>query len=161
MKKLASFALSFALCAACAVSAFAADTTSGTANATSGTTTITTNIQPSYLVVIPADTAIAFNATSTTLTPELGLSKAQLHPGYKVKVTATVNPLENKKDPSKTIPFTLHKADDTAFESAAFTNTTDKVQLSVHISETSWNTAPAGSYTGSITFTITYTNEAG
>lgn len=46
MKKLTSFALAFALCTACAVSALAADATSGTTNPTSGATEITTSIKP-------------------------------------------------------------------------------------------------------------------
>ena len=46
MKKLTSFALAFALCTACAVSALAADATSGTTNRTSGATEITTSIKP-------------------------------------------------------------------------------------------------------------------
>ena len=46
MKKLTSFALAFALCTACAVSALAADATSGTMNPISGATEITTSIKP-------------------------------------------------------------------------------------------------------------------
>ena len=46
MNKLTSFALAFALCTACAVSALAADATSGTTNPTSGATEITTSIKP-------------------------------------------------------------------------------------------------------------------
>lgn len=46
MKKLTFFALAFALCTACAVSALAADATSGTMNPTSGATEITTSIKP-------------------------------------------------------------------------------------------------------------------
>ena len=153
MKKLASFALAFALCAVCAVSAFAADTTSGTANATSGETEITTTIYPSYTVDIPAKASIPFNATSTTLTTNLGLSKAQLHPGSKVTVTATVNPLKNTK--GNEIPFALYEGSKT-FSSADFFDTTQKVELSVHIAQSAWDAAPAGVYTGSVTFTIDY-----
>lgn len=149
MKKLTSFALAFALCAASAVSAFAA-------NPTSGATTIKTNIQPTYTVEIPAQTSIPFNATSTPLATKLGLSKAQLNPGSKVTVTATVNALKNDKDSSKTIPFTLHNQDGSAFTSAEFTDTIKKVQLSVHIAQTAWDAAPAGNYTGSVTFHIAY-----
>lgn len=148
MKKLTSFALAFALCAASAVSAFAA-------NPTSGATTIKTSIQPTYTVEIPAQTSIPFNATSTPLASPLGLSKAQLDPNHKVTVTATVNALKNDKDSSKTIPFTLYEGN-TVFTSADFTNTTDKVQLSVHIAQTAWDAAPAGNYTGSVTFNIVY-----
>ena len=149
MKKLTSFALAFALCAASAVSAFAA-------NPTSGVTTIKTNIQPTYTVEIPAQTSIPFNATSTPLATKLGLSKAQLDPNHKVTVTATVNALKNDKDSSKTIPFTLHNENGTAFTSAEFTDTNKKVQLSVHIAQTAWDAAPAGNYTGSVTFNIAY-----
>ena len=148
MKKLTSFALAFALCAASAVSAFAA-------NPTSGTTTIKTNIQPTYTVEIPAETSIPFNATSTPLATKLGLSKAQLDPNHKVTVTATVNALKNDADNTKTIPFTLYEGN-TVFTSAEFTNTTQKVQLSVHIAQTAWDAAPAGNYTGSVTFNIAY-----
>lgn len=148
MKKLTSFALAFALCAASAVSAFAA-------NPTSGATTIKTNIQPTYTVEIPAQTSIPFNATSTPLATKLGLSKAQLDPNAKVTVTATVNALKNDADAGKTIPFTLYEGN-TVFTSADFTNTTDKVQLSVHIAQSAWDAAPAGNYTGSVTFNIAY-----
>ena len=149
MKKLTSFALAFALCAASAVSAFAA-------NPTSGVTTIKTNIQPTYTVEIPAQTSIPFNATSTPLATKLGLSKAQLDPNHKVTVTATANALKNDKDSSKTIPFTLHNENGSAFTSAEFTDTNKKVQLSVHIAQTAWDAAPAGNYTGSVTFNIAY-----
>lgn len=149
MKKLTSFALAFALCAASAVSALAA-------NPTSGATTIKTNIQPTYTVEIPAQTSIPFNATSTPLATKLGLSKAQLDPNHKVTVTATVNALKNDKDSSKTIPFTLHNENGSAFTSAEFTDTNKKVQLSVHIAQTAWDAAPAGNYTGSVTFNIAY-----
>lgn len=148
MKKLTSFALAFALCAASAVSAFAA-------NPTSGATQITTSIQPTYTVEIPAQTSIPFNATSTPLATKLGLSKAQLDPNHKVTVTATVNALKNDKDSSKTIPFTLYEGN-TVFTSADFTDTNKKVQLSVHIAQTAWDAAPAGNYTGSVTFNIAY-----
>ena len=50
MKKLASFALAFALCAACAAPVLADETK---------TTIITTTIASTYTVDIPANTAIA------------------------------------------------------------------------------------------------------
>ena len=148
MKKLTSFALAFALCAASAVSALAA-------NPTSGATTIKTNIQPTYTVEIPAQTSIAFNKLDTPLATKLGLSKAQLDPNHKVTVTATVNALKNDADNTKTIPFTLYEGN-TVFTSADFTDTTKKVQLSVHIAQSAWDAAPAGNYTGSVTFNIAY-----
>lgn len=148
MKKLASFALAFALCAASAVSAFAA-------NPTSGTTNITTSIDPSYTVVIPSTTNITFNHADTDLEGTLHLSAAQLDPGHSVKISATPNALKNDADNKQTIPFTLY-ANNSPFDSATFTDTKKQVQLSVHITEDAWHAAPAGNYTGSVTFTITY-----
>ena len=162
MKKLAAFVLALAMAAVCAASALAADDTQIKQDTTSksGSTTVTFNIAPTYTVEIPADTAIDFNTTSKTLTPNLGLSTAQLNRGFKVTVTAAVNPLQNDTDSSKTIPFALY-ADNSPFSKAEFTDTTKKVQLSVHIDQSDWNKAPAGNYTGSVTFTIAYGKEEG
>ena len=178
MKKLASFVLALAMAAVCAVPALAEYPDSSATSASSDTTATTSteitqssdpksvrtevkfNIDPTYTVEIPADTAIDFNTTSETLTTNLGLSTARLDRGFKVTVTAKVNPLQNDKDSSQTIPFTLY-ADNSPFSKAEFTNTNDKVQLSVHIDQSDWNKAPAGSYTGSVTFTIAYGKEEG
>lgn len=178
MKKLATFVLALAMAAVCAAPALAenpdssatstSSSTTTTSDATitqsstskSGSTTVKFNIAPAYTVEIPADTAIDFNTTSKTLTPNLGLSTARLNRGFKVTVTATVNPLQNDTDSSKTIPFALY-ADNSPFSKAEFTNTNEKVQLSVHIDQSDWNKAPAGSYTGSVTFTIAYGKEEG
>ena len=175
MKKLAAFILAVAMAAVCAVPALAEYPNSSTSSDTTATTSteitqssnpksvrteVKFNIDPTYTVEIPADTAIDFNTTSETLTPNLGLSTARLDRGFKVTVTAKVNPLQNDKDSSQTIPFTLY-ADNSPFSKAEFTNTNDKVQLSVHIDQSDWNKAPAGSYTGSVTFTIAYGKEEG
>lgn len=148
MKKLASFALAFALCTASAVSAFAA-------NPTSGATTIKTSIKPTYTVVIPSETTIQFNEPETKLEGPLYLSAAQLDPDHKVTISATANALKNDADKSKTIPFTLYEGND-PFTSADFVDKYKNVQLSVHIKQSDWNAAPAGNYKGSVTFTIDY-----
>lgn len=146
MKKLASLAFAFALCAACAAPVLADETK---------TTTITTTINPTYTVVIPSTTNITFNHVDTDLNGTLYLSAAQLDPNYKVTVSATANELVNQADKTKTIQFTLHEGGN-SFTSTAFTDTTKKVQLSAHIDQKAWNAAPAGKYEGSVTFTITY-----
>ena len=175
MKKLAAFVLAVAMAAVCAVPALAEYPNSSASSDTTATTSteitqssdpksvrteVNCKIDPTYTVEIPADTAIAFNTTSTTLATNLGLSTARLDRGFKVTVTAKVNPLQNDKDSSQTIPFTLY-ADNSPFSKAEFTNTNDKVQLRVHIDQSDWNKAPAGSYTGSVTFTIAYGKEEG
>lgn len=175
MKKLAAFILAVAMAAVCAVPALAEYPNSSASSDTTATTSteitqssdpksvrteVNCKIDPTYTVEIPADTKIGFNTTSTTLTTNLGLSTARLDRGFKVTVTAKVNPLQNDKDSSQTIPFALY-ADNSPFSKAEFTNTNDKVQLSVHIDQSDWNKAPAGNYTGSVTFTIAYGKEEG
>lgn len=175
MKKLAAFVLAVAMAAVCAVPALAEYPNSSASSDTTATTSteitqssdpksvrteVNFKIDPTYTVEIPANTAIDFNTTSKTLTTNLGLSTARLDRGFKVTVTAKVNPLQNDKDSSQTIPFTLY-ADNSPFSKAEFTNTNDKVQLSVHIDQSDWNKAPAGNYTGSVTFTIAYGKEEG
>lgn len=146
MKKLASFAIAFALCAACAVPVLADETKA---------TTIKASIPSSYTVVIPAETTIKFNEPETKLEGPLYLSAAQLEPNHYVRISATANELVNQADSNKTIPFTLYEGND-PFTSADFVDKYKNVQLSVHIKQSDWNKAPAGNYKGSVTFTIDY-----
>lgn len=157
MKKLASFVLALAMAAVCAAPAMA-DNQITQSTSQSSDITVRFNIAPTYTVVIPGETSIPFNRadTNTNLNGTLHLSAAQLELNHKVTVTATANALKNDKDSSKTIPFTLHNQDGTDFTSAEFTDTTKKVQLSVHIEKAAWDAAPAGNYTGSVTFNIAY-----
>lgn len=146
MKKLASLALAFALYAACAAPVLADETK---------TTTITTTINPTYTVVIPAATNITFNHTDTNLNGTLHLSAAQLDPDHEVTISATEYELENQADNTKTIQFALYEGSN-SFTSTSFTDTKKEVQLSAHIDQKAWNTAPAGKYEGSVTFEISY-----
>ena len=149
MKKLASLAFAFALCAACAAPVLADETK---------TTTITTTINPTYTVVIPAATNITFNHTDTNLNGPLHLSAAQLDPDHEVTISATEHELENQADNTKTIQFTLYEGSN-SFLSTSFTDTKKEVQLSAHIDQKAWNTAPAGKYEGSVTFEISYSKK--
>ena len=128
MKKLASLALAFAPCAACAAPVLADETK---------TTTIT------------------FNHTDTNLNGTLHLSAAQLDPDHEVTISATEYELENQADNTKTIQFTLYEGSN-SFTSTSFTDTKKEVQLSAHIDQKAWNAAPAGKYEGSVTFEISY-----
>ena len=161
MKKFASFVLALAMAAVCAAPAMA-DNQITQSTSQRCDTTVSFTIAPSYTVTIPAATVIPFNSTDvdTNLNGTLRLDAAQLELNHKITVSATVNPLQNDTDSSKTIPFALY-ADNSPFSKAEFTNTNEKVQLSVHIDQSDWNKAPAGSYTGSVTFTIAYGKEEG
>ena len=127
MKKLASFALAFALCAACAVPVLADETKA---------TTIKANIPSSYTVVIPAETTIQFDHTETKLEGTLHLSAAQLDPGHSVKISATPNALQNSAATSETIPFTLY-ANNSPFDSATL-NSDGKLNAGASANFTPW-----------------------
>ncbi|MCD8398460.1 MAG: hypothetical protein LUD12_15010 [Lachnospiraceae bacterium] len=151
-KTMLSIMLSLALTLSLSATAFA-DVTQDSDPKT-GTTTISTSISPTYTVTIPADTTITFNTTSTSI-GNIELSSAQLDPGYAVKVSASAGALENEADASKTIPYTL-KSDGSAFTSAQYTVKGEYTALAVDITEDDWNSAYAGSYSGTITFTVEY-----
>lgn len=156
MKKLASFVLALAMAAVCAAPAMA-DNPITQSTSQSCDTTVTFTIAPSYTVTIPAATVIPFNSTDvdTELNGTLRLDAAQLELNHKITVSATVTPLHDTATPTHTIPFTLRK-DGAEFRSVDFTQAGEAVQLSVHIDKNAWKTVPAGDYTGSVTFTISY-----
>lgn len=151
-KKMLSLVLSLALTLSMSTIAFA-DVDQDSDPAT-GTTKISTSITPTYTVIIPADTTIAFNATSTSI-GEITLSSAQLDPGYAVKVSASAGALQNEADISKTIPYTLNSGS-SAFTSAQYMVEGEYTALTVNITEDDWDSAYAGSYSGTITFTVEY-----
>ena len=105
--------------------------------------------------MIPAATNITFNHTDTNLNGTLHLSAAQLDPDHEVTISATEHELVNQADNTKTIQFTLYEGSN-SFTSTSFTDTKKEVQLSAHIDQKAWNTAPAGKYEGSVTFEISY-----
>lgn len=121
----------------------------------SASTNITTTVPGTYIMTIPNDTAVTYNATSTTLGGKL---KVTSDIAESVTVTATPQALQNEATNAK-IPYIL-KEGDKAFASATWgtadlTGGTKEVTLSVEIEKSSWNAARAGEYKGSIIFTGT------
>lgn len=124
------------------------------ANSTGGTTTITTSVGAAYTVTIPESTRITFNVLSNSI-GNIAVTQARLEPGEKITVSAvTDGKLKNNEDDTATIAYTL-KSDDTAFTSADFTSIATKA-LTIDITQAEWDSAKAGSYTGTITFTVHY-----
>ncbi|MCC8168203.1 MAG: hypothetical protein LIO37_02535 [Clostridiales bacterium] len=123
-------------------------------NSNSADTKITTSIDPTYVVTIPADTTIRFEATSTSI-GSVELTEAQLEPGYEVTVTASAGTLANDADATKSIAYTLEDASG-VFTSASYTTEGESTALTVNITADEWDAAYAGSYEGTITFTVSY-----
>ena len=114
------------------------------------TTTLTTTIAgpdtPTYTVVIPSTLAITPNTTSTPLTVRLVEAKN----AKSVTVTAEANGSMTNGS-GGTINFTV---DSTTLTFSNFNSLPSEKWMSIHITEAEWQQAPAGNYTGALTFTI-------
>ena len=114
------------------------------------TTTLTTTIAgpdaPTYTVVIPSTLAITPNTTSTPLTVRLVEAKN----AKSVTVTAEANGSMTNGS-GETINFTV---DSTTLTFSNFNSLPSEKWRSIHITEAEWQQAPAGNYTGALTFTI-------
>ena len=114
------------------------------------TTTLTTTIKgpdaPTYTVVIPSTLAITPNTTSTPLTVRLVEAKN----AKSVTVTAEANGSMTNGS-GGTINFTV---DSTTLTFSNFNSLPSEKWMSIHITEAEWQQAPAGNYTGALTFTI-------
>ena len=129
---------------------------------------ITTTIEPTYIVTIPADTTVAFNALSTDF-GSVELTQARLNPGKQVVVTVdTDGELNNAADDKKVIPYTVTAQYATGAEGEVYVpfktaeqplemdTEGQKFALSIEIGEEDWNKAYAGSYSDTVTFNVSY-----
>lgn len=173
MRKLFKTITAIAIAGTMATTAFAVnidqDSDPQSANAV-----ITTEIAPAYIVTIPADTQVSFNATETDF-GKVELTKAQLDPGKVVSVTVESDEeLNNFKDETKVIPYKLNAqyvpAEGTTGLSApfnakeqalSFSEAGQSFAMTIVIGEDDWNKAYAGSYSDTVTFTIDYVDEVG
>lgn len=110
------------------------------------TTTIAGPDAPTYTVVIPSTLAITPNTTSTPLTVRLVVAKN----AKSVTVTAEANGSMTNGS-GGTINFTV---DSTTLTFSNFNSLPSEKWMSIHITEAEWQQAPAGNYTGMLTFTI-------
>ena len=137
-----------------------------------GEAVITTEIAPSYIVTIPADTTVKFHDLTTDF-GSVELTKAQLDPGKVVKVTVDSDgELNNAADEKKVIPYTVMAQYASGAEGEVFVpfKTSEqslemdtegqKFALSIEIGEEDWNKAYAGEYSDTVTFNVEYTDAA-
>lgn len=133
-----------------------------------GQVVITTEIAPTYIVTIPADTTVAFNATATDF-GEVELTQARLDPGKQVVVSVdTDGELNNEADDSKIIPYLVtaqyatgavdeeYMPFDVCDSELTFDTAGQAFAMTIEISEDDWNQAYAGSYSDTVTFNVSY-----
>lgn len=136
----------------------------------SATAEITTKIEPTYIVTIPADTTVAFNALSTDF-GSVELTQARLNPGKQIKVTVdTDGELNNAADTSKVIPYMVtaqyatgepggvYMPFNVKGSDLTFDTTGQAFAMEIQITEDNWNKAYAGSYSDTVTFNVSYEN---
>ena len=156
MKKIITLALAATMALSASATAFAAEITQDSDPKTTNAT-ITTSIAPTYTVTIPADVDVAFNSTATDF-GSIEVTAAQLDPDKCIKVElASDGKLENSVDNTKVIPYTVTSGE-TAFTSATYLATGEKTDLTINITADDWNKAYAGSYSDTVTFTVSYEN---
>lgn len=133
-----------------------------------GEAVITTEIAPSYIVTIPADTTVKFHDLTTDF-GKVELTKAQLDPGKVVKVTVNSDgELNNAADDKKVIPYTVMAQYASGAEGEVyvpfnvkgndltFDTTGQAFAMEIQITEDDWNKAYAGSYSDTVTFNVSY-----
>ena len=172
MKKLISGLTALAIMAV-PITVFAEEATARTITESSdpqkADAVITTEIDPTFVVTIPADTKVPFNSTATEF-GNITLTKARLDPGKVVRVELETRfTLKNKADNKKKIPYDITYLDDftdpenpkdLSFKewSVILEEQGESVPLTIRIEEAEWNKAYAGVYSDTVTFNVEYTD---
>lgn len=124
------------------------------ANQQSGTTNINATVDSEYMLTIPAETTIAFEAELTKLGGPLKVTGNVL-PDQTVTVTATANPLANAAQ-GTALAYTLMNGTgeftSDSWNEDELRSASKEIQLSVAIDKADWDNAEAGKYEGSIVF---------
>lgn len=121
----------------------------------SGTTVIRTSCEPSYVVEIPADVQIPFGSVDT----QIGVVRAKtmkIEANKAVYVTvesANNSVLADEQGDQPAIPYALSGAEEIVFDEV---NDPTEFALNVHVDQSEWDAAYAGSYADTLTFTVSY-----
>ena len=126
-----------------------------------GTTTVTYHVDPSYMVLVPANTTIPFNEESVNY-GKIRIEEAQIEEGKCIQVELISDKkLKNQSGKEGEIPYEI-LADTTAFTKARYTTALqtafagEETVLGITIDRESWKKAPSGSYADTVTFQISY-----
>lgn len=120
-----------------------------------GTTTVTYHVDPSYMVLVPANTTIPFNEESVNY-GKIRVEEAQIEEGKCIQVELISDKkLKNQSGKEGEIPYEI-LADTTAFTKARYATAGEETVLGITIDRESWKKAPSGSYADTVTFQISY-----
>lgn len=117
-------------------------------------TELQVTVNSGYTIVIPATLDIPFGAESTDLSVEVtALHLPSNFNALKVEV-GQMNPLKNAAE--KLIWYTI---DGVSFGATRYFQTTETQNFVVGITAADWNKAPAGNYTGTVSFNVSFDNK--
>ena len=119
-----------------------------------GSMTVSIALPATYTVTIPADVAIPLNGLTTGI-GSISVSNVRIHSGKQIIVTADASgALVSRESAEAIIPYAL-RCNGRNFSAASFTANGSQA-LTVDITQSAWDAAAAGSYSDTITFTVTY-----
>ena len=102
-----------------------------------GTTTVTYHVDPSYMVLVPANTTIPFNEESVNY-GKICVEEAQIEEGKCIQVELISDKkLKNQSGKEGEIPYEI-LADTTAFTKARYTTAGEETVLGITIDRESW-----------------------
>lgn len=133
-----------------------------TTEQTEGNTQLLARKDASYIVVIPKQTEIPFDSTSSAI-GSIVYKEGNLEPDsyVTVKLKAKTN-LTHTVNASYTIPYLICSEDKTVnFDIVNYnenTSTGTETPLTAEITKEAWEAAKAGSYKATLTFAISYNN---
>lgn len=141
----------------CAVTLLSALAVPFSASAVNKSAVITTEIQPTYLITIPADLNVVQNQEQTKF-GAVELEQAQIEPNKCIRVSLVSDGLlKHEQDATKTLAYTVNQSDDgTVFTSATYQTSGEKTDLTIGIKKDDWKSAFAGVYHNTVTFRIEY-----
>lgn len=118
-------------------------------------TTVTTTVAARYTVEIPQTIEIQYGVEDTAFS--IAVTDAILDPKGAITVTTTAaGQMTNAGDSNATLAYTMQDAQGQDLQSVRFTGN-GTTSCKVHIDKAEWNKAVAGQYSGTTTFTVSYT----
>ena len=158
MKKLLSLVIAFVLVFAVCVPAFAViDQDSAKQEADVNITTNIENAQSEYTVTIPADFEIAWGDSDAKVKNYSVYTNLVKDATLTVAVSANAGGLMTAVSGSDTITFTLTGGSAEEFTLFNLAGTEPETDVTVKITNDQWKQAAIGEYSGSLTYTVTYT----
>ena len=159
MKKLLSIIIAFVLVFAVCVPAFAAEINekSEQQDANVNITTNTDNAQSEYTVTIPADLDIAWLDSTDKKMNYSVYTNLVKDATLTVAVSANAGGLMTATSGSDTLTFTLTGSSEEEFTLFNLAGTEPETDVTVKIDNGQWKQAAIGEYSGSLTYTVTYT----